>query len=163
MSAILLRDACACPSCVHPSTNQRLFSAADVPDNLSVKAIETDQASDNVKITWNNDVPGFPEDHETKLDMAYLRSIKESGAPPGFHKPPLPQALWTLEPLNLTDYDYNTYMTDDASLYDLIKQLRVHGLAFVTNISKSEESLAKIATRIGPIKDTFYGNTWDGK
>ena len=54
-------------------------------------------------------------------------------------------------------------MEDDKTLYKLIEQLQVQGLAFIANVPGEEESLAKIATRIGPVKDTFYGYTWDGK
>jgi hypothetical protein len=54
-------------------------------------------------------------------------------------------------------------MEDDSLLHDVIKQLRVHGLAFVNNIPGLESSLVTIATRMGPIKDTFYGQTWDGE
>ncbi|KAK6221647.1 mitochondrial protein [Colletotrichum tabaci] len=59
------------------------------------------------------------------------------------------------------DYNYNTYMQDDSVLYDVIKQLRIDGLAFVSNVPGTEEALATITTRIGPVKDTFYGYTWD--
>lgn len=62
----------------------------------------------------------------------------------------------------MKDFDYNEYMQDDRELYRLIRQLRTDGLAFVTNVPGEVESLATIATRIGPVKDTFYGRTWDG-
>lgn len=95
--------------------------------------------------------------------MTVLRALAQSGYPSTSHQQFLPrQVLWSKEPLNLPDYDYDTYMKDDQALYRLINQLRTEGLAFVTNIPGLEESLATIATRIGPIKDTFYGYTWDG-
>lgn len=163
MSAVLLRDACQCPSCVHYSTNQRLFSVADIPSDISTKNVEVDTASRTVNITWNKDVPGFSEDHITKLPLDRVQGLSTSGKSPDQRAPQIPQKLWTSEPLRLPDYDYDTYMKDDSALYALIKQLRVDGLAFVTNIPGLETSLATIATRIGPIKDTFYGQTWDGK
>jgi hypothetical protein len=96
------------------------------------------------------------------LDIASLRKLSESGSLPGHRMSPPSQSLWTRRALNLPDYDYNTYMKDDGMLYDVINQLRVDGLAFVTNVPDTEEALATIATRIGPVKDTFYGYTWDG-
>lgn len=161
-SSILLRDACQCKSCVHESTNQRLFSSADIPANVEARDVELDPTSESVNITWRNDVAGFPEDHVTKLDIASLRQLSVSGCLPKHKMPPPSQSLWTRRALNLPDYDYNTYMKDDGMLYDVINQLRVDGLAFVTNVPGTEEALATIATRIGPIKDTFYGYTWDG-
>jgi hypothetical protein len=95
--------------------------------------------------------------------MTTLRNISSSGCYAGSLKDPVPsQVLWTQEPLNLPDYDYQEYMKDDQILHQVICQLRTHGVAFVTGIPGVEESLATMATRIGPIKDTFYGYTWDG-
>lgn len=162
-SAVLLRDACSCPACVHESTKQRLFSTADIPTNVHARAVEVDALSESASITWENDVPGYSKEHVTELSMAALRNIVQSGQAPGSHRDSfLPPVLWSQEPLNLPDYDYDAYMKDDHTLYQLISQLRTEGLAFVTNIPGLEESLATIATRIGPIKDTFYGQTWDG-
>ncbi|EEU43603.1 uncharacterized protein NECHADRAFT_45388, partial [Fusarium vanettenii 77-13-4] len=161
-SAVLLRDSCPCPSCVHESTNQRLFSVADIPANVKARAVEVDTASDSVSISWENDAHGCTPEHTTNLDMATLRSFSQPASSPTSCLPS--QVLWGREPrksLDLPDYDYETYMKDDATLYKLINQLRIDGLAFVTNVPGVEESLATIATRIGPIKDTFYGYTWD--
>ncbi|KAE8137522.1 Clavaminate synthase-like protein [Aspergillus pseudotamarii] len=161
-SAILLRDACSCPLCVHESTKQRLFSTADIPAEIQSQAVETDAASDSVNIRWENDVPGFTEEHVTTLSMAALRQLSSSGSLPGHQQDSFPPpALWGQEAPNLVDYDYNTYMRDDGTLHQLINQLETEGLAFVTNVPGKEESLATIATRIGPVKDTFYGYTWD--
>ncbi|KAH6662643.1 hypothetical protein F5X68DRAFT_225879 [Plectosphaerella plurivora] len=159
-SAVLLRDACSCPACVHHSTNQRLFSVADIPRNVSAQLVETNTAQDIVTVTWKNDVPGFDESHQTQLSMTKLRQLRSIGKPTGPEVFPS-QALWTTQRLELPDYDYQTYLKDDEMLYDVIKQLRVYGLAFVNNIPGLESSLATIATRMGPIKDTFYGQTWD--
>lgn len=161
-SAILLRDACACPSCVHPSTNQRLFSTADIPSDITAKSVEVDAANNTVAVTWTNDAPGFPESHKTDLNLATLTQFSKTGTPTASMTEFPSQALWTAKRLELPDYDYNTYLEDDSMLHDVIKQLRVHGLAFVNNIPGLESSLATIATRMGPIKDTFYGYTWDG-
>ncbi|RSL57787.1 hypothetical protein CEP54_008101 [Fusarium duplospermum] len=159
-SAVLLQDSCPCPACVHESTNQRLFSVANIPANVKARTVDVDTASDSVRISWENDLNGGK--HTTKLDMATLRGFSKPASSPTSCLPP--QVLWDREPrksLDLPDYDYDTSMKDDKTLYKLINQLRIDGLAFVTNVPGVEESLATIATRIGPIKDTFYGYTWD--
>lgn len=161
-SAVLLRDSCTCPSCVHESTGQRMFSTADIPADIEAQAVEIDDLSDSVSIKWKTDIPGYTSDHSTKLSMDSLRHFIRSGSQKGARDSVPKQDLWPLGAPKLPDHEYNTYMRDDAVLYEVIRQLRVHGLAFVTNVPDSEESLATIATRIGPIKDTFYGYTWDG-
>ncbi|KAJ4311204.1 hypothetical protein N0V84_010566 [Fusarium piperis] len=161
-SAVLLRDSCSCPSCVHESTNQRLFSVADIPANVKARTVHVDTAANSVSINWDNDAHGFAPEHTTQLDMATLRAFSQSASSPTSCLPS--QVMWGQDPrksLDLPDYNYDTYMKDDETLYKLINQLRIDGLAFVTNVPGVEESLATIATRIGPIKDTFYGYTWN--
>lgn len=163
-SAVLLRDACSCPECVHESTRQRLFSLADIPSNIQAREVKVDSSSETIKITWDNDLVGYGEEHATTLSVSGLQGMKKSGYAPGSQKDEFPpQVLWSKKALNLPDYQYERYMEDDSFLYQLAKQLRIDGLAFVTNVPGVKESLAKIATRIGPVKDTFYGHTWDGK
>ncbi|KAJ3536907.1 hypothetical protein NM208_g6522 [Fusarium decemcellulare] len=161
-SAVLLRDACQCPRCVHEFTNQRLFSTADIPADIEARDVNIDADSDTVSIKWAKDAAGFDGEHTTELSVTALRELSQSGALPGLGKDTLlPQALWSQELLNLPDYDYEEYMRDDKALFGLIKQLRTDGLAFVTNVPGTEKSVSAIATRIGPVKDTFYGYTWD--
>lgn len=159
-----MRDACQCPSCVHESTDQRLFSTADIPAAIEACSVKIDAASDSVNIKWKHDVPGFGPDHTTKVSVAGLRGLNQLGSLPGIGRDTHDaQILWTKEPLvNMEDFDYNEYIQDDRELYRLIRQLRTDGLAFITNVTGEVESLATIATRIGPVKDTFYGRTWDG-
>ncbi|KAF2019760.1 Clavaminate synthase-like protein [Aaosphaeria arxii CBS 175.79] len=158
-STILLRDACACPQCVHESTNQRLFSTADIPSDIQTESVDIDSSTGPVNIRWQSDIPSFKADHVTTIPLSKLRQLSTAGGPPRDSLPP--RVLWSKEPLNLPDYEYGEYMKDDKVLYDLMNQLHEDGLAFVTDVPGKEESLATIATRIGPIKDTFYGYTWD--
>ncbi|KAJ8118393.1 hypothetical protein OPT61_g599 [Boeremia exigua] len=161
-SAQLLRDACACPRCVHESTNQRLFSTADIPADIQARDVKVDIASNTAKIQWANDVAGYGDDHASTFGLTELQELIQTGSLPvtredSFDRP----ALWSEKRLELPDYDYELYLKDDRTLYNLMKQLQTYGLAFVTNIPGKETSLATIATRMGPIKDTLYGQTWD--
>lgn len=109
-SAVLLRDACSCPACVHESTKQRLFSTADIPANVHARTVEVDCLSESVAITWENDVPGHGKEHVTELSMAALRNIVQSGQAPGSHRDSfVPPVLWSKEPLHLPDYNYDVY------------------------------------------------------
>ncbi|KAL9626315.1 MAG: hypothetical protein Q9164_007902, partial [Protoblastenia rupestris] len=35
------------------------------------------------------------------------------------------------------------------------------GLIFITKVDANEEAVSKMAERIGPLRNTFYGSTWD--
>jgi len=48
-------------------------------------------------------------------------------------------------------------------LYDGLKQLQLYGLVFLRNVPDSEKAIEDIGGRIGPLKNTFYGLTWDVK
>ena len=148
---------------MHETSNQRLFSQADIPANLQARSVEVDDISDTVSIQWADDCPTFSTDHVTTLNLQNLRNIATSGTQSSSADIQEPQKLWPLAPSEIPDFNYEAYMNDDETLYTVLRQLRIHGLAFVTNSPQNEESVSAIATRIGPIKDTFYGRTWDGK
>ncbi|PSN58920.1 Clavaminate synthase-like protein [Corynespora cassiicola Philippines] len=160
-STVLLRDACSCPLCVHESTRQRLFSAADIPSNIQTQSVEVNNSSDSVNIKWTTDVPGYPDNHSTEISIEDLRVLQRTGSFPELRKDSLPPRAFWNEELDLPNYNYQSYMKDDKTLYKLIYQLHKDGLAFLTNVPGTQEALATIATRIGPVKDTFYGYTWD--
>lgn len=161
-SALLLRDLCQCPNCVHESTNQRLYSTADIPSSIQANSIET--TPDSVKLTWSQDVPNFPPSHTTTVPLSTLRSIAATGSRPVPHQASLePQVLWGAKDPQPPDTTFAAYLEDDVALYNVMRQLRQHGLVFITDIPRLEDALEKIAKRMGPMKDTFYGYTWDGK
>lgn len=164
-SALLLRDLCECPQCVHESTKQRLFSTADIPRNISGRATSSsDSGREAVGVDWDIDAPGFQPEHRTEVGINTLRDIASSGVPSGPSHDRLDnQVLWDAQSYQLPTLDYESYMHNDAALYQAIRQLRTHGLIFIENVPGVEQSVSAIAERIGPVKDTFYGHTWDGK
>ena len=56
---------------------------------------------------------------------------------------------------------YADYMTNDAKFAASMRNLQRTGLIFVKDIPDSREEVEKIATRMGPLRNTFYGMTWD--
>lgn len=96
-----------------------------------------------------------------------------------------------LDPSLIPRIDYKDYMTNDSAVYKAVKSLHDFGLVFVENIPKQENIIVKetsepvtleegaalkkpldikpgapvlvetIGERIGYIKRTFYGNSWN--
>lgn len=56
---------------------------------------------------------------------------------------------------------YDDYMNNDVKLARALRNLQLYGLIFIENVPDSREMVAKLATRIGPLQNTFYGLTWD--
>jgi alpha-ketoglutarate-dependent taurine dioxygenase len=61
---------------------------------------------------------------------------------------------------------YTDFLSNDATTYQVLQQLSSHGLVFLKDVpdssaTDSSASLNAIVSRIGPIRTTFYGPTWD--
>ncbi|KAK5677568.1 hypothetical protein LTS10_010140 [Elasticomyces elasticus] len=162
-SHLLLRDMCNCPRCVDASTRQKLFSTVDIPHNVQAVVQPAEPQATHVKMTWINDIPGHDADHESVINLDTLCRLARVVIP---DVSPLPsRSLWsagldgqTKVPDTVT---YDAYMSDDTALYRVLLMLRTHGLLFLTNVPESSDSVSKIVERIGPLKNTFYGSTWD--
>lgn len=162
ISPILLRDLCQCAACRDPSTRQKLFSTADIPSSIRDASLVQDEHG--IRVTWVNDIPGYPDDHTTSISHELLTRIRETGIPtaPAHSYTPGPQVTWDAAGYSrLQDIDYEAYMEDDPTLFRALQQLHSHGLLFLSNVPGDEKSVKRLAKRIGPLKNTFYGKTWD--
>lgn len=159
ISPILLRDLCMCSSCVNPSTKQKEFSTTEIPAEIQAAEVQTN--ADTISIRWKSDIPNFDSKHETVLPMSYLQTFLSTGRFRGVHRAG-PRAYWTADEYKqLSDFDYESYMNDDSVLLTALRQLHTHGLLFVTKVPEKEISVTTVAERIGPLKSTFYGYTWE--
>ncbi|USW52098.1 Putative TauD/TfdA-like domain, gamma-butyrobetaine hydroxylase-like, GBBH-like domain superfamily [Septoria linicola] len=146
-SSLVLRDLCQCTACVHESTNQRLYSTAEVPPNI--KADEVQITNQEARITWQHDAPGFDLFHDTILPLNTLRRVVDMGARPNPHQAPLEsRTLWGAKDPQPPDTTFADYLRDDKALYNVMRQLQQHGLVFITEITHVEEALEKIAKRM---------------
>jgi gamma-butyrobetaine dioxygenase len=156
---IFLRDSCTCAQCVDTSTRQKRFDSADIPSNIRIRDIKSKRGGD-ISLTWKHDVSGFGPDHTTILPYSWLKKAPHS---PVTHAYQGGKQAWYADGLSnqMKTFDYNDYMSDDQTLFHLLQQLQTHGLAFIKNLPEAESSVIQTANRIGPLKNTFYGETWD--
>lgn len=155
-----LRDMCTCPQCVDPSTRQKLFSTVEISPDIKITNVT--RSVDSIEVEWGNDLPGFDESHKSIFPKEIFDAMAAYGSP----KPlsPLPaRRLWTDQQFRSEseDINFNAYMKDDSTLYKALQQLHTHGLLFLKDVPKSEHFVSRIVQRIGPLKNTFYGKTWD--
>jgi gamma-butyrobetaine dioxygenase len=163
-SAVYLRDGCTCPRCVDPSSKQKNFQTTDIPPGIQARAVEP-QEDGSVKISWSGDIPGFGDDHISNLSATFF-DVNSSWDK--FHQGHfgLDQSkLWdkSLIAKRLQHVDYEDYVTQDAALYQVLQQLHDYGLVLLRGVPESEKSVERIAERIGRLRDSFYGRTWDVK
>ena len=169
--SIWLRDSCQCPLCVDPSTSQKNFQTADIPATIAGSCQVTSELeeSDVALVTWRDDIGGWAEGHQTALPIDFLRRAlaKERKIQAREYDSPS-RVLWTNRSMSrdVQFLDYNAYMNSDKTLFTALKSLHTHGLIFLYNVpdtiaTDSSTSVASIVERIGSIRHTFYGRTWD--
>lgn len=170
---IFLRDSCKCSRCVDPSSTQKNFETAEIPGDIegSVQIVPDVSGSEWALISWKNDIPDWPADHQTALPIDFLRQAvgKDSVVQPSLSIP-LKRTLWDSATMTRDNkfIDYNEYMKSDGTLYEALKMLYTHGLVFLENVpdtiaTDSSTSVASVVERIGSIRHTFYGRTWNVK
>lgn len=158
-----LRDRCKCPSCVDPYSKQRSFRTSDIPFNIHPRHVRWD--GEQLQIKWRNDIDGYDAEHTTTLDRYILGrrnhfidthdNRSEDMAPRRWNAPLMEHVQhWV---------SFEDYMNDDAKFAAAMRNLSRMGLIFVKDIPKSREMVEKIATRMGPLRNSFYGSTWDVK
>lgn len=161
---VLLRDLCSCPLCLDRSTRQKLFVTADIP--LDIKATDCVSTPETAVVSWSKDVPGYGSDHKTEIPLRTLRKIVRYGKSVGLpiENQDLPKRVYWSEKQysqQCSDIDYESYMQDDDVLLRALRQLEMYGLLFIHSVPEDENSVETLAERIGPLKTTFYGRTWD--
>nr|OQO26894.1 hypothetical protein B0A51_08347 [Rachicladosporium sp. CCFEE 5018] len=154
-----LRDLCKCQKCRDSSTRQKLQLTANI--ELDASAASVDVNGDAVSIVWN--VNGKNAGlHVTELsikELAHLAGLGDDGPMPNLPS----RRPWLDDDFRseAQDITFDAYMQDDSILLKALRQLQTHGLVFLTKVPDSSDSVSQIAERIGPLKNTFYGMTWD--
>lgn len=161
---VLLRDLCSCSLCIDQSTRQKLFVTADIP--LEIRPSECTTGPETCVVSWANDVPGYDSEHKTEIPLDTIRRIVQSGRPVGrsIANQDLPKRIyWSAQEYSrqCSDFDYYSYMQDDNVLLSALQQLEKYGLLFIHSVPEDEKSVEALAERVGPLKTTFYGRTWD--
>lgn len=162
--AVFLRDCCSCMRCVDPSTTQKTFETADIPRNIRAKHVDV-QRDGRVHISWDPDVPGF-ETHVSVYEASFgvknksLKSRLEATC-----NVPGPRVPWhrNFVTQSRLSVQYKGFMNQDHILLSSLDQLHYYGLLFISCVPSHPESVTSLARRIGPLKSTLYGPTWDVK
>ncbi|KAJ5660552.1 hypothetical protein N7507_007003 [Penicillium longicatenatum] len=154
-----LRDLCKCPQCVDRYSKQRSFRTNDIPTDIRPRHIKWD--GEHLEIQWANDTPGAGPDHLSRWHHSYLR--KPTLNTHDIHEFSNKTKTWDAKIMQKHQHwvSYEDYMTNDANFAASMRNLQRTGLIFVKDIPDSREEVAKVATRMGPLRNTFYGMTWD--
>lgn len=159
-----LRDSCSCPQCRNPSSTQKTFQTTDIPANIEAESIEALE-NGTVTLTWKNDIPGFGLNHVSTFSRDFFSSHLTQKSLAASHFPPPDPRVWHKYKIakELESINYEDYMKDDEVLHRALLFMNIHGLLLLKGVPESETAVEDIAGRMGTIRDTFYGRTWDVK
>lgn len=162
-----LRDACDCPRCVDQSTRQKLFQTCDIPLNIKANVIE--ESDDAFKVLWQNDLATAGSEHISVYDKDTLSTYlkpkvgKDGATATG---PPSPTVqLWDGASMarGLLTTDYASYCDSQHAVLKVLGHLKRYGLVLITGVPSQEDAVETIARKVGHLRETFYGRTWDVK
>jgi hypothetical protein len=170
---VWLRDNCQCAQCLHPSTRQKLISSSQIP--LDIRPASISWNADGVlEIVWDKDLDSHTAanaQHISQYPADWLRNycystsqLSQRLARDHEH------VLWDRELLqSRQDELWIPYMevmdpsNNEYGLWKLLDTLQKYGLALVRNVPTLDKHVEQVALRIGPIRETFYGRSWDVK
>lgn len=162
--SVFLRDSCSCVLCVDPSTTQKRFESADIPPDIHPASLDL-RDDGSVQIKWERDIPGF-DDHMSVYDPSFgdrnkdLQSRLEATSNAQDRRIPWDYKIISRK---IETVDFSSYMNSPAKLFSSLEHLNQFGLLFLHSVPSRLDSVTAIAKKIGPLKETFYGSSWDVK
>lgn len=171
---IWLRDNCPCPECIHPSTRQKLHASSQVPLDIAVTSHRV--LPEGLELTWSkglDEVGEWEEPAKAQPGHTSLYSwdmvLGSYGGSPTEHRQNTrmnhKSILWdeALMKEKVLWLDYDEYLNTREGLHKGLKHLQEYGLFFLRGVPTKDDEIATAAERIGHLRHTFYGRTWDVK
>lgn len=159
-----------CPKCIDPSTSQKRFQTSDlITRGSQLKCQILEETDEHVTVRWEDDhLVG--SDHVSKYSKAWLlrygmSSVESDVEGFGKRRDRLKEVSWdkgTME-REIRFIPYMEYMRSDGVVFEVLRQLKLYGLVFIKGVPAEETEVEKVANRIGHLRDSFYGRTWDVK
>lgn len=165
---LFLRDSSKSSKSVDPASGQRLFTTGQLarnPMSTTPKLVQVADDGQSVKIDWEDgDSYNYPLDfiYNFKGSTFLTESMRKSFSK---HKPVLwDSALLRNHQEELAGTDFESFLQDEHQLYESLKTLQKFGIVFIKGIPSGDQTAVdRIAKRIGSIRNTFYGETFDVK
>ncbi|KAG0006089.1 hypothetical protein BGZ80_011043 [Entomortierella chlamydospora] len=174
LSPLWLRDNCPCPDCIHPTTRQKLHASSQIPLDIAIASYNVQP--EGLELVWSkglDDVGDWEDPAKSKPGHKSLYPwemiLGSYGGTPSEHRASTRMnhapILWDEEIMkkNVLWLDYDEYMNTPEGLLKGLKQLQDYGLFFLKGVPTRDQEVATAAERIGHLRHTFYGRTWDVK
>ncbi|KAM4744917.1 gamma-butyrobetaine dioxygenase [Anableps anableps] len=149
-----LRDNCQCPLCTLQSAEARLLLLADLDIHTGMDTVEVTKDG-KVSIVW-------PDQHMSVFDAEWLKKRCFSAAA----RQAMQEELFLNEryywdaTLCIPKADFQEVLHDDAAALAWLLALRRVGIVHLKGAPAEQGQVARLAERIGYLRLTFYGHTW---
>lgn len=139
---VYLRDSCSCSRCIDPSTRQRLFETADIPDNIQCD-ISRRNSDGSVTVAWQNDIPGYENYRSTYNSQFITSSLTYPSRSSALYNCKQEAVLWDRNTMatHSTPTDYKTFIGSSAELYRALIALQNFGMIFLCNVPSQSDSI----------------------
>ena len=152
-----LRDHCACATCRHPQTRERMFRLIDLPAELPAPTV-TVTPGGALQLDWP--AMGAFDAHQSLFDPGWLRQRAEDDGGPA--APPVTPVPWDAGFADdLPVIDYGEFRDTDAGLQAWLEGMMRYGLVLLRNGPTEENEVLRAAERIGWPRETNFGRHFD--
>ncbi|NXM74396.1 BODG dioxygenase, partial [Serilophus lunatus] len=152
--SVWLRDNCQCPLCFLPSARARRLLFEDLDVNVVVKDVALADRK-KISVVW-------PDEHASEYEAEWLkkRCFSEEARAEIQADLFLPEHQYWGSDLQLPQIPFEEVMYNDESAYEWLCTLKKLGIVLLTGAATSQGELIKLGHRIGFLRLTFYGPTW---
>ncbi|KAL7833586.1 hypothetical protein AOLI_G00285460 [Acnodon oligacanthus] len=149
-----LRDNCQCPLCTLQTAQARSLLLTDLDVHTGVDQVQVNE-SNKVSITW-------PDQHSSEFEPDWLKKRCFSPEARQARQEELflnERDFWD-SGLQIPTVDFEEVLHDDKAALDWLMTLRRLGIVYLKGAPVEQGQVARLSQRIGYLRLTFYGHTW---
>ncbi|KAM7437880.1 hypothetical protein ABFA07_012538 [Porites harrisoni] len=151
-----LRLCCQCDKCKQSSSGQRTINVSSLPDPIKLSCFAISENKENLLLAWERE-----SDHQGVLNLKWLRENCYS-EPARKIQSEMRRTQPHLGQHSLPEVEYSEMMETKEGLWKMLCQLSDHGVSLVKQVPiDDEETVCKVARRMGPPQETIYGMTFN--
>lgn len=176
-----LRDNCQCPECVDTSTRQKLISSGHISSSCTPKKCEITETPKGLGliVDWErNSIQGYHGQHKSEFPLTWLiKHISSSVSIPNTETTSMAKKqleeftpiLWNKKSISGVDLfvEYNNLINSQKDYFRFLNLIAKYGFGFIRNVPTNQTSgiggVELLATKFGPIRETFYGRVFTVK
>ncbi|XP_066509346.1 gamma-butyrobetaine dioxygenase-like [Hoplias malabaricus] len=148
-----LRDNCQCPLCTLHSAQARSLLLTDLDVHTGVGQVLTD--NNKVSVTW-------PDQHRSEFEADWLKKRCFSPEARQARQEELflnERDFWDSS-LQIPTLDFEEVLLNDKAALEWLITLRRVGIVYLKGAPVEQGQVARLSQRIGYLRLTFYGHTW---